>query len=270
MILQSFVPPSISEMKPFSDDSRIYSERVFSKPYPYDSPDSPYQKSVVKTEMATGTVTEKEILNKMANAKKHLVKNLMRDSPVFYGKHALAVIHPPDYFNLPKMIIQVVQFNEKSSFGAEDWLTISPWLDTPKGKAFVPVVLVQNRRYPPQRMNKLKTVLAGTPLANNIQVFRKDEFQIQSFGNIFFVGWTRPIPLTKEYSLPPSCLLFEGYGKINSVIIKTTFPSGDKSLSEINGLSAFVTYFHPLSKYSGPGTDGLLAREVIVTRNISG
>ena len=65
--------------------------------------------------------------------------------------------------------------------------------------------------------------------------------------------------------LPPASVLFEGYGKIVSGVTKTTVPSGRKVTTEYNGLEAFVTFFHPSSKYSGPGTDGLLARDAITT-----
>jgi len=32
-----------------------------------------------------------------------------------------------------------------------------------------------------------------------------------------------------------------------------------------NYLNAFVTFMHPKSKYSGPGTDGLFFRDVVAT-----
>ncbi len=42
-------------------------------------------------------------------------------------------------------------------------------------------------------------------------------------------------------------------------------PSGVKFIMEGNGFDAFVTFFHPISKYAGPGTDGIMGREVIST-----
>jgi hypothetical protein len=36
-------------------------------------------------------------------------------------------------------------------------------------------------------------------------------------------------------------------------------------INECNGFEAFVTFFHSSSKYSGPGTDGFLARDAIQT-----
>jgi hypothetical protein len=73
-----------------------------------------------KIEEKPRIVTEKEVLNKIINAKKYVTKNPLKDKAVFYGKHASAVIHPPDYLNLPEMIINVFHWNEKSSFGPED------------------------------------------------------------------------------------------------------------------------------------------------------
>ena len=37
--------------------------------------------------------------------------------------------------------------------------------------------------------------------------------------------------------------------------------AGVKNWVEFNALEALVTFFHPSSKYSGPGTDGLLLRD---------
>jgi hypothetical protein len=42
-------------------------------------------------------------------------------------------------------------------------------------------------------------------------------------------------------------------------------PSGYKSEIEENFFDAFVTFMHPSSKYSGPGTDGCFARDYILT-----
>jgi hypothetical protein len=168
--------------------------------------------------------------------------------------------------NLPEMIIQVFKLNDKSSFGAENRLLIFLQLDTFKGKAFVPVAYVQDH---PINLNFRNEGAEVSPAAKNMQVFDKGEFQVQATGDTLFGGWTRPIPLIPgKYVLPPSCLLFEGYGKVNSGIINFPFPRrGFAEKWEYNGLEAFVTFFHPSSKYSGPGTDGRLARELIITQN---
>ena len=117
-----------------------------------------------------------------------------------------------------------------------------------------------------RRREALGVVYFNTPAAKNIQIIKKEEFQVQSYGNILFAGWTKQIPLLPDkYSLPPAAILFEGYGEIKPGVIRTFFPSGFNQTMEFNGLEAFVTFFHPSAKYSGPGTDGTLSREIIST-----
>jgi hypothetical protein len=210
-------------------------------------------------------VTEKEVLRKMNKAKRRDVKS-PSDTIVFYGKQASAVIRPPNYLNLPKMIIHVFNWNEKSSFGLENNIVFSLWLDTPKGKAFVPVAYVQDHPLGVYRREALGIIYSSTPAAKNIQVMKMDEFQVQSYGNVLFAGWTKQIPLLPgKYALPPAAILFEGYGKIKPGVIRMVLPSGFRQKWEFNGLEAFVTFFHPSAKYSGPGTDGTLSSEIIST-----
>ena len=243
---------SPNKISAFSDDS-----------YTYSRSDIPFKKMTIPFEEKPRTITEAEVLSKIRNAKKHLVKNPLKDTAVFYGSRAAVVIHPPDYLNLPTMIIGVAHWNEKSTFGAENWLTIYLLLNTQKGNAFVPVAFVRDR---PTSVDLFKAIYVDTPAAKNIQVVSKNEFQVRKYGNILFAGWTKPIPLLPlKYVLPPSCILFEGYGELKTGVIKSGFPSGRKQTWEYNGLEAFVTYFHPASKYSGPGTDGTLSREIILT-----
>jgi sugar-specific transcriptional regulator TrmB len=223
---------------------------------------SEYGKTMSKNEASFEGITEKEVLDKIMTAQKSIAKT-WKDPITFYGSHATAVIHPPDYFNLPDMILNFYHNNKQSSFGAEDILIISLWLDTLKTPMYVPVVLVtDNFRGEALRKN----IWAGTPVEQNYQIVKKDELHINAQGNTLFAGWTIPIPLLpRKYTLPPSCILFEGYGKLVSGISTTTIPSGRKVTTEYNGMESFVTFFHPSSKYSGPGTDGLLARDAITT-----
>jgi hypothetical protein len=75
-----------------------------------------------------------------------------------------------------------------------------------------------------------------------------------------------PIPLLlPSYVLPPSCLLFEGYSKLKTGVAEFDYPSGVKLTAEYIGIDSFVTFFHPSSKYSGPGTDGIFGRDIVVT-----
>ncbi len=231
--------------------------------YTLSKPDSPYRKLAIPFEEKPRLVAEEEVINKIINAKKQNQKTDITGKAVFYGSRASAVIHPPKYLNLPEMIISVACWNEKSSFGPENWLTINLWIDTPKGKAFLPVVIVQNNS---AGLDLRKQIYIGTPAAKNTQIIKKDEFQVQVHGNILFAGWTKPIPLLPpKNSIPPSCILFEGYGEVKPGVINSGFPSGRKQNWEYNGLEAFVTFFHPSAKYSGPGTDGTFSREVILT-----
>lgn len=223
---------------------------------------SEYGKTMSKNESSFEGITEKEVLDKIFNAQKSIAKT-WKDPITFYGSHATAIIHPPDYFNMPDMILNFYHNNKQSSFGAEDILIISLWQDKLKTPMYVPVVLVtDNFRGEVLR----KRIWAGTLVEQNYQIVKKDELHVNAQGNTLFAGWTIPIPLLPgKYTLPPSCILFEGYGKLVSGISTTTIPSGRKVTTEYNGMESFVTFFHPSSKYSGPGTDGLLARDAVTS-----
>ena len=63
----------------------------------------------------------------------------------------------------------------------------------------------------------------------------------------------------------PFMLMFEGYGDLRTGTYNTTTPSNYKAKLEVNYFEAFVTFLHPESKYQGPGTDGFLFRDAIIT-----
>ncbi len=252
--LDSILKPPMPQAAPLSDDE-----------YAFSRPESPYKKMNHGLKEKAGVITEKDVLNKIINAKKYPSKNWPKGMLRFYGSDATAVIHPPDYFNLPGMIIWVLHYDKQSSFGAQDLLIAYLWLETPKGHAYVPVALVTDN---PTAMDFLKDVYAGTPAGHNIQLFKNDEFQVRVHGKILFAGWTAPIPLRiQSYILPPSCILFEAYSKLKPLVVEIGLPSGVKINAEANGFEAFVTFFHQSSKYSGPGTDGTLGRDIVVTIN---
>jgi hypothetical protein len=71
--------------------------------------------------------------------------------------------------------------------------------------------------------------------------------------------------LHPPYNLPPSAILLEGYGKVKTSTYGVDHPSGYKVIHEYNGFEAFVTFFHPSSKYAGPGTDGFFGRDNVST-----
>jgi hypothetical protein len=98
------------------------------------------------------------------------------------------------------------------------------------------------------------------------KLVKKDELKVQPQGNKLFTAWTMPIPLLPpKYILPPSCIMFEGYGKIKSYSTKVIGPLNRRITYEENILDAFVTFMHPSSRYYGPGSDALLHRDVIMT-----
>jgi sugar-specific transcriptional regulator TrmB len=241
---------------------------------PYGPNKTPLPKNILPTRERTsdatildvkllGATAEKDILNKVLNAQKIRAKNPPNSIARMYATVATAIIHPPDYFNLPDMMIMIQKVEKHSTNGAGDALIIFLWLETPTGYAYVPVAQVgDNPRWPSTR----KGLFAGSPAGQNFQLVKKDELQIRVHGNTMFAGWTTPIPLyPPPYALPPASILIEGYGDVKSTAVSLQYHSGYKSQIEENYFDAFVTFFHPSSKYSGPGTDGRFARDFIAT-----
>jgi sugar-specific transcriptional regulator TrmB len=226
-----------------------------------------YQSDRIKSlpcveESVEGTLTEKEVINKIINAKRVIARNPLTDINVQYGSSARGVIHPPSSFNLPDMRIAVSHWNKQSSWGAEDWITIYLWLETLDGYFYVPVAHVTDN---PEAVEFRKGVYAGTPAGQNVILVRRDMLEVRVQSNTLIAGWTIPIPLYPQFSLPPCCMVFEGHGELKTGSTETTLPSGRTQVHEFNRFEAFVTFFHPSSKYSGPGTDGFFNREVIMT-----
>jgi len=206
-------------------------------------------------------ISEKDILNKIIHAKEYPVENSSIDR--MYATVGLAVIHPPDYFKLPDMVLMVFHVDKSSRLGEEDALMIYLWLETPKGYNYVPVAKIGDSR---RSYDLWKNVYAGTPAGQNLKMVRKDEIQVRVYGNALFAGWTVPIQLfPKQLTLPPACIQIEGYGDIKTVAYNIINPSGYKQVVEENYFDAFVTFFHPSSKYSGPGTDGFFIRDFVTT-----
>lgn len=225
---------------------------------------SPYRKMIVDIDEKGGAVTSEYILNKIINAKRILARNPSKDMVKVYGSMASAVIHTPNCLGVPDMIMVFYHCNKQSSFGVEDWFQVYLWLETPKGHAYVPVAVVgDNSKSVEWRKNNY---YSGTPAAQNCQLLKKDQLQVQIHGNTLFAGWTVSIPLfPPKYILPPAGLLFEGYSRLKTSVTKSVMPSGVKVLIEGNGFDSFVTLFHSKAKYSGPGTDGVIGRDMILT-----
>ena len=209
-----------------------------------------------------GSVTEQDILRKIITGKKH---RITRSNPVnvMYASAGSAVIHPPEYFNLPRMLINVNHIEKRSSLGEADALEIHLWMDTSKGYAFVPMGgLGDNSKGVIYR----KSIFAGTPFEKNYQLVSKDKLQVRVYGNTLFAGWAVPIKLDPwKHEVPPGCIIFEGHGNVKSCSVTAMNSIGVRIDREQNWFDAFVTFMHPSSKYSGPGMDGLFARDLILT-----
>jgi len=238
---------------------------------PYEPPVVPIPKDMLQAKTIDGkiidfkppgTITESEVMNKIIHAQKIPAKDSMKEVTRMYASIGIAAIHPPDYLNLPEMLIHVKKIEKQSTFGAEDALTIYSWLETPTGHAYLPVATVGDS---PKAQPIRKAMFASTPAGQNVQLVRKDELQVRVHGNTMFAGWTVPIPLYPPYVLPPACLLIEGYGNVKTLAVTLLNPSGFKLEIEENFFDAFVTFMHSSSKYSGPGTDGCFARDYIIT-----
>jgi sugar-specific transcriptional regulator TrmB len=249
--LDSILKPPIPASAPLPEEEHAWSK-----------PDGAYQKMIHAVVEKPGITTEKDVLNKIVNAEKYPAKDWPKDIIRVYGSSGHAVIHPPDSFNLPDMMIWVNHFNKQSQQGGGDRLIVYLWLETPKGYAYVPVAIVTDN---PRAVESEKVQNAGTPAGENVHLVKKNELQVRVQGNIVFAGWTKPIPLLPSLSLPPACILLEGYSKLNSGVVEYVLPSGVKTNIEYNGFDAFVTFFHPASKYSGPGTEGTIGRDIVIT-----
>jgi sugar-specific transcriptional regulator TrmB len=209
-----------------------------------------------------GVISETEILNRFHEGKKLLAKNPSKDIARFYGSRGIGIIHPPENFHLPDIIIMILLFNEKSSFGAENRLMFLSRVNTPNGHIFLPVATVGDN---PDAMEFLKGTQAGTPSAKT-QTVKQDELQIRLEGNTLFAGWTIPIPLnSSSYVLPPACILLEAFGGTKTAYRKSISPSGRMQIAEFTLSEASLTFFHPASKYSGLGTEAFLHKYCVST-----
>ena len=217
-----------------------------------------YRAIEIVDEDPSGKLTEQDVLNEIMDAQKTPPKN---QHFRICSSQAIAIIHPPVFFNLPPLLIRVHRIEKCSIFGEEDVVIINLWLETPMGHAYVPVAVLSDN---PNAQAYWKRLFAASPAGRNLQLAKKDELQIQVHGNTMFAGWTVPIPLfPPQHVLPPACILIEGYGDVKTVAYTIIQPFGGKFRAKQNGFDAFVTFMHPSSKYSGPGTDGFLVRDFI-------
>jgi len=205
-------------------------------------------------------VTEKDVLEKINDLRKYVPKRgreiTWLDKTYMFCKTAFGVIYPPLDFGLPKLLIQIFKHDEDSSFGAESGLMINILLESSGRSAYVPAAYVLDN---PSSISFRKKVLEGIPVGQNIQLLEEDQLKVIVHGTTLFAGWTKPIPLLfTDHSLPPCCIMFEGYGDLRSGMFKNIHPSGRMHEVWFNSYEAFITFFHPQSKYVGAGTEGVL------------
>ena len=216
-----------------------------------------------KMEPQPGRITEKEILDKIANAVKIPAKYPEKDTIKFYGTMGIAIIYPPKDLNLPTFMIQVNHYNKQSSFGAGSSLFISIQTEIADQQSYLPAAFVTNNPRGFKFRKAMQAHLHNTEIA---QLLQKDELKVRLQGEMLFAGWTVPIPLLPpKYILPPGCLTIEGYGKVKTYISDLKGHMNRCVSYEFTSLDAFVTFMFPSSKYNGPGSDAVLHRDVITT-----
>ncbi len=215
---------------------------------------------VTEAEEDLDKLTENDIISRILNAQKPPVK-ASEGVVTLYSCNGQAIIHPPSHLSLPDMLVYFVHAEKHSTFGTQDFMHVVVWRETPVGYAFVPSAFVYDK---PEATEYWSKYFAGVPSGSNLQLVKNEELQVQLHGNILFACWTVPITLIPGLlTLPPGCIKLEGYGNLKTEKHTLNLASGYKMVDEFNGFDAFVTFLHPSSKYSGPGTDGFISREVI-------
>ena len=208
-------------------------------------------------------ITEKEILDKIANAVRVPAKDPEKDTIKFYGNMGIAIIYPPKELNLPTFMIQINHYNKQSSFGAGSSLFISIQTDIANQQSYIPAAFVTDN---PRGYKFRKEMQARLHSTEIVQLLQKEELKVHLQGDRLFAGWTVPIPLLPpKYVLSPSCLTIEGYGKIKTYVSDVKGYMNRCVSYEFSSLDAFVTFMYPSSKYNGPGSDAVLHRDIITT-----
>jgi sugar-specific transcriptional regulator TrmB len=206
-----------------------------------------------------GAKTPKDVLNKIAEDQKRPSRSSSKDRIRFRGCNGFAIIHPPSHFNLPDMLILALHADKESQLGVGDAVIIHFRRKTGKRFSYVPVAIAEDN---PRTSEYWKTMYKGTPAGDSYHLLDRDEIQIQVHGNVFFVGWTVPIPLTvKPYSFPPAAIILEAYGKLKTGSFSYVLHSGHTNKNAFNSFDAFVTFITGQLKYTGPGTDGVFIRD---------
>ena len=121
-------------------------------------------------------MTEQDVLNEIINAAEMPPKNQAETNKI-YSSQAIAIIHPPDFFKLPSMLIRFHHIEKNSTLGEEDAIIINLWLETPNGTAYVPVAIFGDS---PKYQAYWRKNYSATPAGRNVQLANKDELKISS------------------------------------------------------------------------------------------
>ncbi|MEJ2244456.1 MAG: hypothetical protein P8X87_08055 [Candidatus Bathyarchaeota archaeon] len=153
------------------------------------------------------------------------------------------------------MILGIFHDEKCSSSKGQSYIMIDMLESNTNNAKFIPVALIQNT---PALLESRKKNLANLPIGQNIQVIDKDKLHVQVMGNTFFAGWTVPLKITPRHTLPPACILFEGFGDIKSGMFTNQTPINRKYEIWYNSIDAFVSFFLPEYKYIGSGSEGYI------------
>jgi sugar-specific transcriptional regulator TrmB len=216
---------------------------------------------IVKEENdSTKNLKEKDIINLHLNAARHPETSFSGGITRYYGFVGQAIVCLPSKLNLPEMLFIFLHSEKNSRFGTDNIFQVFVKQKSPSSN-FLPVVYISDN---PKNLDFHRRTFAGCFLNDNFLLAKKDQIQIQLRGSNLFCGWTIEVPLIDEYVLPPGSILLEAYGEVKPNIIEMQYPSGYKLWMAYNGIEAFVTYFNPFAKYSGPGTDSLILRNTVL------
>ena len=212
-------------------------------------------------------ITEDEVITEIKNFKNFHKSDQNKVS--LCGTVGYALIRSHSNFSFPNILIAAYDVNEESTFGAENAMIISMEMKSVTGqKYYVPVTVIGDN---PKASDQWKRTHEGTglPARNNYHLFERNEIHIQTLGDVFFAGWTKPVPLLSGLNpLPPSAVLLERTGKIQSRCFEITLGNGIKQQQRFNYSDAFVTFIHQQTKYQGPSTDGSLLREMYIKKSL--
>ena len=214
----------------------------------------------IEVDNKTGKLAEKDVLNKILKATTSKSKP-QKEKEMLFASTGQAIIHPPKYFNLPDIMLHAWHVDNHSSHGGNDSLVIHMWQDLPTNSGFIPSAIISNE---PCGIKVLSKIFTGTPAEKNTQLLKNDEFQVRVHGNTLFSVWTVPLVIkSPNFVLPPCYFLLEGIGKVKTGRLAFLYKNGFRNKIEFNALDASVTFYHPSSKYEGPGTDGILFRDYV-------